>query len=102
MQIQGIESYDLLTTQQHKDLAEYAQKKRIRISDLIVHEYEWLKSDFKENRWIVINNKGQEYQIEFDSLLPNGNWISDNRLLIEDIKLLFVTAKHRKLKIVSH
>ncbi len=96
MLINGLKSYERLTRAQLDELREHAQRARVRVADLVVHKYDWLMSDFREHEWTLRDSK-HTYIIDFDSPLPNGGNISDNPLLIEDLKLYFIAAKTRQL-----
>lgn len=96
MLVNGLKSYERLTQTQLDELRKHAQQSRVRVADLVVHTYDWLISDFKEHKWTLRDSKST-YKINFDSPLPNGGLISDNPLLIEDLKLYFVAAKTKQL-----
>ena len=96
MLITGLKAYERLTKTQLDELREQAQQDRVRVADLVVHEYDWLMTDFAEHVWTIHVSK-HRFTIDFDSPLPNGGLISDNPLLIEDLKLYFVAAKTKQL-----
>ena len=96
MLINGLKSYERLTRAQLDDLREHAQRHGVRVADLVVHKYDWLMTDFGEHVWTLRDSK-YTYTINFDSPLFNGGNISDNPLLIADIKLYFIAAKTRQL-----
>ncbi|HBC3449911.1 TPA: tyrosine-type recombinase/integrase [Vibrio parahaemolyticus] len=98
MLVNGLKSYSYLTRAQLGELKEHAKGVRKRVADLVVHKYDWLISDFKEHKWKILDHRGKEFKIDFDSPLPNGGVISDNPLLIEDLKLYFVAAKIKNLR----
>lgn len=97
MVINGLTAYGRLTEAQLNELRAYAKKSKVRVADLIEHKYDWLISDFKENEWTISGSRHQ-YKINFDAPLPRGGFISDNPLLIEDLKLYFVAAKIKQLR----
>lgn len=98
MQVVGLDRFDLLSPQEIDELSMYAKENHLRVRDLITHEYEWLLSDFKEHKWTIKNQKGDTATISFDGPLLSGGMISDNPLLIEDLKLIYVGLRTRKLK----
>ncbi|HHC7359626.1 TPA: hypothetical protein ACN30T_003016 [Vibrio parahaemolyticus] len=99
MLISGLKAFEMLTKAQLDELREYAKQSRVRVVDLVSHKYDWLLSDFKEHKWTVLDgNNGQKFVLNFDSPLPNGGFISDNPLLIEDLKLYYVAARTKQLR----
>ncbi|HIF9533862.1 TPA: tyrosine-type recombinase/integrase [Photobacterium damselae] len=73
-------------------------------SDLIKHDYPWLLNDYKENTWRVSmpskdsasKQLKKSINIHFDTVVLGGGRISDNPMVIDDMKLLVaitITAK---------
>ncbi|MEZ9466406.1 site-specific integrase [Vibrio breoganii] len=98
MLIKGVKEFESLTRSQLEALRTHASASRVRIKDLVEHNYDWLLTDFKEHNWTVLDHHGNEFTLNFDSPLFGGGFISDNHLLIEDLKTYFVAAKTKQLR----
>lgn len=102
--------YIQLPLHEQKELKAAVKRSGFRLSSIISMEFDWLiEGDFEDHRWVIkIGNK--KVTINWDSTFPaprrkdskgsvllgKGRKLSDNPLIIEDMKTAFVVTKMTK------
>ncbi|WP_407531677.1 hypothetical protein [Vibrio parahaemolyticus] len=102
--------YILLSFHEQEELKVAVKRSGFRLSRIISMKFDWLiEGDFEDHRWVIkIGNKTET--INWDSVLPapklrdnqnnvllgKGRKLSDNPLVIEDMKTAFVVTKMTK------
>lgn len=102
--------YLLLPLQEQEELRHAIKRSGFRLSNVISMEFDWLiEGDFGSNRWVVLEG-GKKKTINWDSNIPapkkkdkagrlvlgKGRRLSDNPLIIEDMKTAFIVTKMTK------
>ncbi|EPX6932449.1 hypothetical protein ACW0ZG_004464 [Vibrio alginolyticus] len=102
--------YIHLPLKEQEELKTAAKRSGFRLSSIISMEFDWLtEGNFEDNRWVIKIGKQTE-TINWDSTLPapkrrdkknivllgKGRRLSDNPLIIEDMKTAFVVTKMTK------